>query len=81
MCVIKTGVFKGFEYACFILDKFVTISCMVRRNLGKKIYFFQKNSLEKVVKNDIGESIINMLRKCLEEVKPVQEAIHNNPSS
>ena len=27
--------------------------------------------------NDIGEPIINMLRKCLEEAKPVQEAIHN----
>ena len=27
--------------------------------------------------NDIGEPIINMLRRCLEEEKPVPEAIHN----
>ena len=27
--------------------------------------------------NDIGAPIINMLRKCLEEAKPVPEAIHN----
>ena len=27
--------------------------------------------------NNIGEPIINMLRKCLEEANPVQEAIHN----
>ena len=42
MCAIKTGVFKGFEYGCFLLDKYVTISCIVWKNLDEKIYILSK---------------------------------------
>ena len=52
MCVIETGVFKGFEHACFISDIYVTISYMACKKLAKKIYIFEKNSLEKVVKSE-----------------------------
>ena len=48
---MDSGLFIDCYKGCFTLDKYVTISCIVYKNLDKKIYILSKNSLEKVVKS------------------------------
>ena len=77
------GLFIDCYTACFILDKYVTISCIVCKNLDKKIYILSKNSLEKVAKNKYtiikGVDFVMLKRKIEQKLIDWKNAKEHKP--